>query len=409
MKLNSPQFLPDRAGMLLGLFACIALVIIIKMMTNLTPPVNDAIYYVDMAEHGVAGNDHLAAPFAYRPAVPMIVRALHALFSVTIPEGFRLLVLVSAVALLFLTFLFSRTLDTGIAASLIPTVAVAFSFFHIKFPLFLPTMVDIEASVLMLAAMWSLLMRNYGIALALSCVGLLFKEFLVIPPLLMAIGFIIKYFRTRSPDALVWSVSIIVAVGVCVILPRALLPIQQNYDFQEIHRFPPQVRLKMFLRTPLDYFKDANLIFSALSYWLPVLMLLTRKRIRDAWEWLGDNRRFFVLYLTLVFLLALYGGTNLMIFVTYSLAAQIMILAFIAGRGLFWYEVIYFALTLFFFNKLYASIPLPSQDFYSYIEFYGGWSSLLTPRTLFRLIELTGIVAGANLLRFVLRSRVQIA
>lgn len=52
-----------------------------------------------------------------------------------------------------------------------------------------------------------------------------------------------------------------------------MVPIQDRFDFQEIHRFPAPVRFQMYLRTPLDFLKDANLLYSALSCWLPVLML----------------------------------------------------------------------------------------------------------------------------------------
>lgn len=80
-----------------------------------------------------------------------------------------------------------------------------------------------------------------------------------------------------------------------------------------------------------------------------------------------------------------------------------MILSTVIDRGIGWYELVYFLVALLLFNKIYSFVPLPAQDFYGYIEFYGGWPSLLTPKTLFRFLETTGIIAGANLLRILFR------
>ena len=60
-----------------GVFiVAIVLVIIINRFTNTMPPINDAIYYVNMGEEGIIGNDDLVAPFAYRPGVPILSKII---------------------------------------------------------------------------------------------------------------------------------------------------------------------------------------------------------------------------------------------------------------------------------------------------------------------------------------------
>jgi hypothetical protein len=51
-------------------------VLLVGHFTNRITPEWDMLYYQDMAAHGVLGNHHLVAPFAYRPAAPLVIGAI---------------------------------------------------------------------------------------------------------------------------------------------------------------------------------------------------------------------------------------------------------------------------------------------------------------------------------------------
>jgi hypothetical protein len=189
----------------------------------------------------------------------------------------------------------------------------------------------------------------------------------------------------------------------CAITPRILLPINDRFDFQEFHRNPPGLRLKWLVQTPLDYLRDINLVFSWLSFLLPIIILGSKERLRLVWKQLAERRWLVVLYFVLVFGLTMYGGTNTMIFVTYAFVGQILVLSVMIEGGIAWYEVTFLFISLVIYNRLWSYIPLPADDFYGFVELYGGWSSLVTPQTLYRFLELFGFILGGIVLRTLYR------
>ena len=381
------------------------LVLTIRFFTNTTPPIHDAVYYVQMAQYGIIGTDNLAAPFIYRFATPMIVRGISALFTITIDNGFGIIAFVSALSLLFLTFLFTRNLGYNYLASMTSTGVIAFSFYHCKYSLFFPTMIDIEAYVLFLIALWMLIKRRFILCVLVSAIGVLFKEFLLIPPALMIIVLIIEFRSSRSSRQLMLIIYTIFFVGIFFILPRLLIPIKKGLDFQDIHHFPETVRLKMMLQKPFNLYKDINILFSWFSYWLPTLILSTPERTNYAWIKLKDMRSVLIIYLLLVLIFTMYGGENISIFVTYSFVAQIILIATFVEYGITTWEILYLFGALIIFNRIFSHVPLPRDDFYGYADFYGGWSSLVTMQTLYRFIELYGYFVVIVLIRKILNLR----
>src|SRR5438046_1766198 len=67
---------------LAAILTAAALVLLLAHFTNRLNPQWDTLYYQDMAANGTLGNHHLVAPFAYRPAAPLLIgilaRAAHA-------------------------------------------------------------------------------------------------------------------------------------------------------------------------------------------------------------------------------------------------------------------------------------------------------------------------------------------
>jgi hypothetical protein len=129
-------------------------------------------------------------------------------------------------------------------------------------------------------------------------------------------------------------------------------------------------------------------------------MLLSPER----WRWLKDELRaqgrgweLFGCF-ALVLVLAMYGGTNLNVFVSYTLPIQVIVLAKLATRDVRWFEWALVGVALFSFSRIAFDIPSPlggGEAFDRYVDFYGGWSSRITPRTAIRALELTSAVALA--------------
>src|SRR5260370_19238288 len=99
------------------LLAAVALVAALSLLTNRMAARWDMKYYLDMATNGIAGNHHLATPFAYRPVVPLTIYAIsHTLH--TDPEAtFHVATHVIAVVLLVLAFYFTRSFGGSPLAS----------------------------------------------------------------------------------------------------------------------------------------------------------------------------------------------------------------------------------------------------------------------------------------------------
>ena len=383
------------------IIACL-IVIILRITTNTSSPFNEAIYYTDMAQNGFVGNSHLAAPFAYRPIVPLVVHIITLLFGISTINGFIIIATLSAVLLLFLTFLFVRNLGGSLTTSLVAMGVIGCSFYHVKYPLFIPSMVDVEAYVLMLLAMWALLKKKFILCALISMVGVLFKEFLLIPPFIMILILLKESFDRRSLHNMILILFTIIVVGISFALPRMLLHIPDAMDFQEIHRYPGNVRWRMMMRTPFDYLNSINVLFAMLSYWFPTILLATSNRIRHAKDRLREKGIYIIIYIALVILFTIFGGTNHSIFITYSFVAQAFIIMLFVDRGIYLWEIIFLFGAMIIFNRLFYPIPLPSDNFYNFIEFYGGWSSLVTWHSMARLLELTGFVAVNVMLRKIL-------
>jgi hypothetical protein len=105
-------------------------------------------------------------------------------------------------------------------------------------------------------------------------------------------------------------------------------------------------------------------------------------------------------YLTFQFALVMYGGTNLAVFVTYSLPIQVMVFVILLDHGdIRPWELPFVFLAVIVFNRLWMPIPLPDINLQQYLDFYGGYHMLVTTRTVTRIVELGGWMLLASLMR----------
>jgi hypothetical protein len=165
--------------------------------------------------------------------------------------------------------------------------------------------------------------------------------------------------------------------------------------FQDIDPINQPWTLRRLYLYPLSRRRDFNIVFAYLACWLPILLLVNRQRLAMAWQKLKPYRWICAVYMAFHFLLVMYGGTNLPIFVTYSLPVQILVLtALLDGGEIHLWEKAGLFLAVIFFNRLWMAIPVPQQQPERYLEFYGGYHMLVTARSFARMWELLSWIAG---------------
>lgn len=385
-----------------ALAVAVAFVSLVSRFANPIPPQWDGLYYLAMAESRPGDAACLVAPFAYRPAVPWLAHLAAELWSLPTPSGFAAVAWLSAVALLVAVFGLARSLSRRWWHALVPMVLLGAYFPHVKLPLHFPLLVDVAAYPLMVLATWALLRRRLGLCLAISGVGLLFKEFLAIPLALAVVALGVEALRLRSPASVARLLAATIAGVLAVVLPRVLIPVSATFQFVDPIHDP--ATLSRLVLAPLDELRNFNIVLALVSCWLPTLVLITRQRLERVWSQLAEADALWPSLgsLALVLLLTMYGGTNLSVFVGYTVGVQAVVLALLVRGGVGRVEVAWAVMAVVATNELLRPIPSPLDGFDAYIDFYGGWSSRVTVSSVARLVELAGFVAMAAALRRVL-------
>src|ERR1035437_4986687 len=135
------------------LLAAVSLVAALSVLTNRMPSRWDAWRYLDMASNGLAGNHHLATPFAYRPVVPLTIFAISRTLHTDPATTFHAATHVVAVILLVLAFYWTRSFGGSELAAWCGMLALGLNFEIVRYPLFPGTMIDIYAHAFVLLAL----------------------------------------------------------------------------------------------------------------------------------------------------------------------------------------------------------------------------------------------------------------
>ncbi len=397
MDTNPPRRRVARYALVVG--ACALLVVALDLITNTlnrTYYYWDFALYYDMAEHGLSGAD-LWAPFAYRFLTPLLAGAVADLLAVSTEIGFTVWAYVGAVAQLALVFVLAERFGAQGWRAAVAVAVVALSLYNVRFLLFDVSRPDHLAYPLMVVAVLALFDRRYALCVGASCLGLLAREFLIIPPIILEVVLLREALRGRRA-AWRWMLVTFVIVSLFVIVPRALIPIQGSGQY--VDPVNDASTLENLIRAPLSERRDFNIAFNLASYLLPLLLLITPGRARAAWAVLAPHRLFLALYTALVLLLTMYGGTDLWRFVSYLFIPQVIVLAVLLRRGVAGVEVIYMLAAVAAYNRLFSEIPNLLDP---YLDFYGGYDNRVNASTLMRLFELGAYLFGAVLLRGLLR------
>ncbi|MBN1680591.1 MAG: hypothetical protein JW966_09885 [Anaerolineae bacterium] len=408
----------QRHGVRYGLVVLAALLIVLAL-DQVTNELDTARYYwdfalyYDMAEEGLIDNE-LIAPFAYRFVTPMLARGLTDLFGfdtailvsgsaegahfvATTFDGFRMIAIMGAVAQLVTAFWLAEVFGARFWGALVAAGAVALSLYNVRFLLFDVSRPDHLAYPLMTIAVVALLRRNWAVCLIVSGFGLQVREFLIIPPLIMLAGLAWTFIRTRSREALVWALIMVAVTGACVIVPRVLLHVEISGQFVDPINKPET--LSNLINAPRTKDRDINIAFNAFSYGLPIWLLLTPVRFLHAWTALRDRWLFLVLYGTLVFVLTMYGGTDIWRFISYLSVPMVMVLAVLlrnTDAPVHPLEIVYMLAAVAVYNRLFEMIPNLHGP---YLDFYGGYDTRVNANTYGRLHLWGTLIAGAVVLR----------
>ena len=384
---------------LLAFIIAVAFVTLIAVRTNTMKPQSDGREYIEMGRSGIFNNPNLIAPFAYRPGMPYLGAAMSAIFSVDIKQGFRVAGWLSMVALLMGIYTLSRVFISDYGKALLPMLILGLSFYHIKLPLFFYSLVDVAAYPLIVFSFWAFITRRYWLCLVLTSIGVLFKEFLAIPMLLLMIQVGLIYLKDKSKTNLFrFVITGVVGLG-AILLPRLLIPVSSTEQF--VDPLNDLSTLANLVTAPFDEMRVFNIFFALVSYWLPSLLLLTLGRCskvlnelktRGLLLWCG-------VFILLDLVLTVYGGTNIPIFISYMLPVQVVVLALLINESPGIAELVFTFTIMLMYNKILFLIPDPTVDIELYIAYYGGWSNRVDIRTLVRLVDVGFFIVLAVVIR----------
>jgi len=387
------------------------LVSALRLGTPVARIMTDGAEYLHLAEQGFSPGAHLGAPFAYRIAVPMLVRAASALTGAAPAAVFPVVVLIAGFGVLLAGCALAGREGASPRNAAFVMLLLAASLFAVRFPLYCPFDVDIEACLVSCAAFACVRRGSMGAAIAVSLGGLLFKEFLLAPLAAITIVFLLRYAQERSVRPLQSATLTVVLTLAVFLIPRLLIPVTSSFGTIIEYRLPSPSRtlyfsqLRMFLAWPPRPATAVNILLALLSFWLPALMLWTRSRGGAVLRAAGGNRILFLVWLAAVVGLMTVGGTKIMVFAVYTLPFLAATLGVILETGPHPAEVLFVLAATALFNRIVFPLGSPGGDPGVDIGFYGAYGLEITDATLRRLAEAAGWVGAAVLMRLWLRRK----
>lgn len=401
--MGGDSFQVKARHILVGSLLSVGLVVVIGLLTNefdTDKYVWDAKFYRDMAESGIVVNDDLRAPYAYRFLAPLIVRAIHTTFDLPVSAGFTLVAYLGTIGQLFAVALLARTLKLSFGGSVVVMLSVAFSYYNVKFLLFDVYRPDQLAFPLLLLAVVALIKRRPVLLMVVTVIGLQGREFLIIPGLMYMAQLWCCLRRDRSLKTLLALAAVVIVLWLAVILPRAWITVTGTAQF--VDPLNNRYTLVNLIVAPFDALRNVNLVFVTVGYLLPLGLLVTRGRLKGALEKARPLRGMLCVYCLAVFLLAMYGGTDLGRFVAYLLVPQIILVGYIIEQEVSRVEIGYMLVAVFLFNRVMFEVPMANVE--AYHDFYGGFNARVNLASYYRFGELLAYLLGAFLLRWILSS-----
>ena len=364
--------------------ALLVLITMIDMLTNtfdLNKYAWDFKYYIAFAEDGFAMKD-LISPVAYRYMTPFLAAGLHHLFPLSIPEAFKVLAYVGLWLQLMGIYLFVHYYTKSLSGALVATLVTAFSAINVKFLLFDPFRPDLFAYFIVLIAVYLAFKKKVLWLMIVSAIGVQFREYAIVP---LIAYFINLTLNKEWHELKIYILPFMFTLIVSVLLPRVLIPVTESYQY-----------VKSFgdlLAIPLDGWRNFNWLYTILIYFLPTFILLTKDRFKEIKKKIPpQDFTFLIIYTLLVALLSMYGGTDLARFTTFLFIPQIIFVGYMTSFASK-LELLYLVVTVFLFNKIHTDIPIGD------VNWYGGYSNIVTHGTYMHLLWMALIILGAIALR----------
>lgn len=314
-----------------------------------------------IARDGWLGNPNLIAPWAYRPLTPLVARSISDVLGSPLETGFAVLSVSGMAALLVLVYGYARSFAADFRAGLVVMLVMWLSYYNMRFSLADIYRPDSWAYALVVLALLLLQGKRFGWCLLICSIGLLVREFMVIPALLLAITLVVQAVRERSVRTIGWLVVTTIAIGAVIILPRALIPVAASAQVFDPQHNPQGIVYGLY-QPLINWPRNTELLTAFLMYVLPLLLLLTPARLSDLWTTLEKRRWLLGLYIGLTFLLTMYGGSGVYRYISYLFVIQAVVLA-IWLKDVRWVEVLWMLVIVMICNRLLwsATDPLTSQ------------------------------------------------
>ncbi len=391
----------------LVLALAIVLLLLINSVTNANPIGEFEELYSTIAVNGFApGNPNLQAPTAYRFLTPVMSGVVARLFSLRISTGFQIVTYASIILQLFLTYVVAKSFGASIGGALTIMLVVALSVGHVKNSLFFNLGLENVAQALMLIFVLAFFRRKLVLCILIVIVGLWTREFFLIPAALLCYWTGSNFVRERTPANLLWAALTITLVTAAFILPRLLIPVTATIQLVDPMNDPGSLR--KLLTVPEDLARDKNIVAAMLSYILPTLLLLTPQRLRFLIPRLAPFRTFLIIYCGTMFVLTMYGGTDLYRYMTYLFIPQIIVLSIMfsssAPRIEAW-EIFFVLVVVLIHNRILLPVPDMRQDLNAYLDFWPGFENRFNAAAVRRLLKIVVAVAGITLSRYLLAGR----
>jgi len=347
--------------------------------------------YISIAKYGFKAFP-LLSPFAYRFGTPFMASAINAMTGFSLYWCFKIIAYIGVIFQLFsLNLLISSVIKPNRCLYLVILIT-AFSIANVKAMLFDVYRADHLSYGIILIQCYVCWRRRYLILLILTIIGLQYREFTIVP--------LIAYiFCALKQDWMKFiTFKYLVLTFFClffgIMVPRVLIPVTGSVQYIEFSLSG----IKRAFTVLLNLKRDFNYIYSFLAYILPILMLASFIDLKKSFSSFSkDIRRFLGCYILFVMILTLFGGTDLIRFISYLFVPQCLILARIMTKKSF-INVVLVLFMMSIFNRIWWFVPI--WDYEKYLDFFGGYDSRLNLNSLCRALELIFFIAIGFLIRY---------
>jgi hypothetical protein len=374
----------------LPLVVSVSLVILVDALTNAATEKYffDSNFYLGIAERGFE-TDLLVAPFVYRYGAPLLAGALHHFSGLSIYKSFKLLTYIGLISQLFGVFLIVHHLTHSRKSAYVGMLVVAFSMYNLKYLLFDVYRVDSLGYAIILLCAWFALKGQFFRLLLITMLGLQVREFVAVPLLAFVVAQLWQGGVGKSLRYILISLAgLFIAGG----LPRLLIPVVGN---EQAVKFSLE-GIQQLLNLLLLWRRDINLVYVCFAYFLPVLIFYRpskQKKIKRGLS--SEHLLFFLSYMGFILLLIIVGGTDMERFASYFFLPMAVFVGFlVVNQSLISIFVMIFL--QFIFNRVWLLFPIWDYDLFA--SFYGGWSNVITPTTIWRYIEVATYAVLGNLI-----------